>query len=110
MKSRIMYIELKSGDAERHRGPARIGRVTFSKSGKTIHYRGKKFRSLKGSGLRANYCDVDTGDEYWISGCKKNGQDRHRAGAGSVEIDRDVREQYWTEVRNQPENRDRESA
>jgi len=31
MKTRIMYIEFKS---EGIRGPARIGRVTFSKSGK----------------------------------------------------------------------------
>lgn len=27
MKTRIMYIELKSGDGHNDRGPARIGRV-----------------------------------------------------------------------------------
>ena len=40
MKTRIMYIELKTGYEDD--GPARIGRVRFSKSGKTIYYRGKK--------------------------------------------------------------------
>ena len=41
MKSRIMYIEDKSNGLV---GEARIGRVTFSKSGKTIYYKGKSFK------------------------------------------------------------------
>ncbi len=98
-----MYIELKSGDGPGDRGLARIGRVSFSKSGKSIHYRELKFQSLKGAGIGANYFETETGDEYWISGCKKNGQDRHWAGGGPVEIDADVREEYWTEIRKQPE-------
>jgi hypothetical protein len=49
MKSRIMYIERK---ADGLIGPARIGRVTFSQTGKTIYYRGQEFRSLKGRGLK----------------------------------------------------------
>ncbi|MFO8015260.1 MAG: 1-deoxy-D-xylulose-5-phosphate synthase [Phycisphaerae bacterium] len=100
MKPRIMYIELKSGHSDD--GPARIGRVTFSRTGKTIYYRGHRFQSLKGGGY-ANYVDIDTGDEYWISGCKKNGEDRHWAGSGLVEIDEDVREEYWTEIRGKPD-------
>lgn len=104
MKSRIMYMEQKSHDGGHDdRGAARIGRVTFSKTGKTIHYRDLKFQSCKGSGICANYFEIETGDEYWISGCKKNGQDRHWAGGGPVEIDEDVREEYWTEIRKQPE-------
>jgi hypothetical protein len=38
MKPRIMYIERKAGQLI---GEARMGRVTFSRSGKTICYRGK---------------------------------------------------------------------
>jgi hypothetical protein len=104
MKPRIMYIELKThpGGHDDH-GPARIGRVTFSDSGKTIYYRGKRFRRCKL--FCGNHYDVDTGDEYWISGCKKNGQDRHPVGGGPVEIDADVREEYWTTIRDQPEKR-----
>ena len=51
-RSKIMYIEDKSEGLE---GAARIGRVYFSKTGKTLYYRGMKFQSLKGSGFKANY-------------------------------------------------------
>ena len=37
-------------------------------------------------GIARNYFDAETGDEYWISGPKKNGQDRHSAGGGPVAI------------------------
>jgi hypothetical protein len=36
MKTRIMYIEQKDDGIN---GPARIGRVTFSKSGRSLYYR-----------------------------------------------------------------------
>jgi hypothetical protein len=108
MKSRIMYIEKKSGHGDD--GPAWIGRVNFSKTGRTLRYRGKQFQSLKGSGVSGNYHDVETGEEYWISGCKKTGGDRHWAGRGPVEIDPDVREEYWAEIRGHPERRDEPAA
>ncbi|WP_298511298.1 hypothetical protein [uncultured Kordia sp.] len=90
-RSRIMYIEDKSTDIE---GSARIGRVYFSKSGKTLYYRGRKFRSLKGSGFKANYFDVDSGDEFWISGPRKDRNDRLYGGQLGVVIDADVKEDY----------------
>jgi hypothetical protein len=95
MKSRIMYIEHKGIDGIS--GPARIGRVAFSKSGRTIYYRGKQFQSLGGRGFKSNFFEVETGEEYWISGPKKNGTDR--LYSGTVEIDEDVREEYWTRIR-----------
>ena len=67
---RIMYIESK---AESLNGPARIGRVTFSKTGLSIYYRGKKF--LRIQGFKANYQDAETHDEYWISGPRRDGKD-----------------------------------
>ncbi|MCC6795991.1 MAG: 1-deoxy-D-xylulose-5-phosphate synthase [Candidatus Hydrogenedentes bacterium] len=97
MKSRIMYIECKDGGIN---GPARIGRVAFSRSGRTLYYGGRSFASLKGSGFKANYYDVETGEEFWISGCKKRGGDR--LYSGTVEIDDDVREEYWRDVRSLP--------
>src|SRR3954469_14523805 len=84
VKSRIMYIESK---ADGLTGPARIGRVTFSKRGSTIYYQGRAFQSLKGSGFKANYYDVETGEHYWISGPKKDGSDRLYGEAVPVEID-----------------------
>ncbi|MEA2707697.1 MAG: hypothetical protein QOF78_298 [Phycisphaerales bacterium] len=97
MQSRIMYIECKSDGLS---GPARIGRVTFSKTGKTLYYGGRKFQSLRGQGFKANYFDVDTGEAYWISGCKKRGGDRLYGGV--TEIDDDVREEYWSTIRAMP--------
>jgi len=98
MKTRIMYIENKAGGLV---GPARIGRVTFSKTGATIYYAGKSFQSLKGSGFKSNYFDVETGEHYWISGPKRNGQDGLYATNTKPEIDEDVRDDYWTQIRGQ---------
>lgn len=97
-----MYIERKLGGGDT--GPARIGRVSFSKTGRTLYYRGKTLQSLKGCGLYGNYQDVETGEEYWISGCKRDGLDRHRCARQSepVWIDDDVREEYWADIRRQP--------
>jgi hypothetical protein len=101
MKSRIMYIESK---AEGLSGSARIGRVSFSKSGKSVYYDGRRFESLAGRGFKANYFDVASGDHYWISGCKRDGADRLYGERVPVEIDDDVRVEYWTDIRKQPEN------
>jgi len=100
MKRQIMYIERKDDGVT---GPGRIGRVTFSRSGKSVCYAGRRLETLAGRGFKANYFDVETGDEYWISGCKKNGRDR--LYPGTIEIDDDVREEYWTEIRKMPENK-----
>jgi hypothetical protein len=94
MRSRIMYIENKAGGLT---GPARIGRVSFSKRGKTLYYRGRAFQSLKGMGFKANYFDVESGERYWISGCKRDGGDRLYGEGVPVEIDDDVRAENWTE-------------
>jgi len=101
--SRIVYIELKTGHADD--GPARIGRVTFSKTARTIYYRDLKLRRIKRGGIGSNYIDVETGDEYWVSGVKENRQDRHWAGSGRVEIDADVRDEYEAILRARPEKR-----
>ena len=95
-----MYIECKADGLS---GPARIGRVSFSKTGKTLYYGGKTFQSLKGAGFKSNYVEVDSGDEYWISGCKKDGTDRLYGERVPVEIDEDARKEYWTEIRGRPE-------
>lgn len=98
-----MYIESK---AEGLSGPARIGRVSFSKTGSTLYYAGRSFRSLKGSGYKANYYDVDTGEHYWISGPKKDGCDRLYGERLPVEIDDDVRVEYWSTIRGDPTRAD----
>ena len=97
-KSRIMYLEEKPGVASL---TARIGRVEFSKTGKTLKYQGREFQSLKGYGYKSNYFDVESGDRYWISGCRKDGNDGlYRT---TVLIDEDCREEYWTDIRGMPD-------
>mgnify|MGYP000482277079 CR=1 FL=1 len=96
MKTRIMYIESKANGLS---GPARIGRVSFSKTGATLYYRDKAFQSLKGRGFKANYFEVESGENYWISGPKKNGQDQLYPTNVPVEIDAEVEEEYWTKIR-----------
>jgi hypothetical protein len=73
--TRIMYVEIKSDRGDR--GRASIRRVRFSKSGRTIFIGGMGLQSCKGAGISANYYYPETGIEYWISGPKKNGEDRH---------------------------------
>ncbi|MBZ5525597.1 MAG: 1-deoxy-D-xylulose-5-phosphate synthase [Acidobacteriia bacterium] len=103
-KTRIMYIECKGDGIS---GPARIGRVSYTKSGKSLYYRERLFQSLSGGGFKANYFDAESGEHYWISGCKKDGTDR--LCPGTVSIDEDVREEYWTEIRQTPEKKNRRS-
>ncbi|MCI3132970.1 1-deoxy-D-xylulose-5-phosphate synthase [Phenylobacterium aquaticum] len=94
-----MYIEDKS---ESLNGAARIGRVTFSKSGRSLTYRGRTFQSLGGHGFKANYFDVESGDHFWISGPRKDGRDRLYDQSGKpVAIDEDVAEDYWRNIRGQ---------
>ncbi|WP_017931739.1 hypothetical protein [Robiginitomaculum antarcticum] len=96
MKNRLIYVELKSGHSDN--GPAWIGLATTSKSGATIYSNGKAFQSSKGSGIGGNYFDIESGEDYWISGVKKNNADRHWAGSGQVLIDQDAISAYLSET------------
>jgi hypothetical protein len=100
MNTRIMYMECKTGASA---GSARIGRVTFNRTGRSLRYRDQVFRRIVGGGAHSNYHDDATRDEYWISGCKRRGGDRLH-GSAPVEIDEDVREEYWREIRDVPEH------
>ena len=95
-RTRIMYIEDKTDGLN---GPARIGSVTFSKSGRSVTYGGREFLKV-GNGYKHNHIDAKTGDCFWISGPRKDGADRLYAGSAlPVEIDADVAEEYWREIR-----------
>lgn len=86
----IKYVELKTGYKDN--GPAWIGRVKTSKTGNTIYFNDKAFQRAIGGA--SNYYDLESGDEYWISGVKKNGGDRHWAGSGKVIIDKKIIPEY----------------
>lgn len=95
MKPKIMYIENKS---EGHSGLAWIGFVEFSKSGQTVYFNNKALKKLKTTGISGNHFDIETGEEYWISGVKKNGEDRHKFGGGKVMLDKKCISEYLTLV------------
>jgi hypothetical protein len=97
--SRIMYIERKAGSVT---GEARIGRVSFSKTMRSMYYGGKGFLKVK-DGFKHNCIDVETGEEYWISGCKKDGNDTLYGGNAPILIDEDAKEEYWMLIRKKPE-------
>lgn len=80
----LMYIELKTGYHDD--GPAWIGYVKTSKSYKTIYFNNHAFQKYNSG--NANYEDIENGDEYWISGIKKNESNRHWAGHGKIMVDK----------------------
>jgi hypothetical protein len=64
--------------------------VTSSKTGRTLYFNGRGLMKLKGqrrgeSG--GNYVDMESGEAFWVSGVKKNAEDRHWAGSGKVLIE-----------------------
>jgi hypothetical protein len=84
----LRYVEPKSGHSDN--GPAWIGYVTPSKTGRTVYFNGRalgKFKGQQRDECGGNYCDIETGESFWVSGVKKNGEDRHWAGSGKVLIE-----------------------
>jgi hypothetical protein len=49
---------------------------------------------MGGQGIQGNYMNIETRDEYWISGVKRNQEDRHWAGSGIIMIGKSVVEEY----------------
>lgn len=87
-----MYIELKTRYQDN--GPAWIGRAKFSKSGHTVYFNGKALKRSSGQSMQGNHFDMETGEEYWVSGVKKDGSDRHWSGSGKIKIDDRVVDEY----------------
>ncbi len=59
----------------------------MSKTGRTVYFNGKAFGRSTGGGVSGNHYDVETGEEFWISGVKKRGTNRHWAGSGRIAIE-----------------------
>jgi len=91
MKPKIMYIEQKSSG---HSGLAWIGFVEFSKSGQTVYFDNKALKKLKTTGISGNHFDIETGEEYWVSGVKRNGEERHKFGGGKIMLEKNSISEY----------------
>ena len=96
MKS-IMFIECKSGSTV---GQCSIGWVDVPTGGRFFSFGGKRLRKTKGS-YKYNCTDVETDDRYWVAAPKKNGKDTQPGKV--IQIDEDVRVEYWTSIRGAPE-------
>jgi hypothetical protein len=85
MNTVLKYLELKTGFSDN--GPAWIARVSTSKSGQTTYFNGRALRKNAGQGVQGNYFDIETGEEFWISGVKRSESNRHSRGGGKVRIE-----------------------
>ena len=90
MKQNLIYVELTT--EYNHTGPAWIGYGYFNRTGKTIYFNGRILG--KGKGIVGNFVDIQSEEEFWVSGIKKNGQDRHWAGSGKIVIDESAVDDY----------------
>ena len=93
-QGKLVYVELKTGCNDS--GPAWIGRARFSKSGRTVYFNNHALK--RHQGYSSNHYDLETGDQYWVSGVKKDGADRHWAGSGKIKIAADVVDEYLAVV------------
>ncbi len=84
----LKYIEVKSGYS--NCGPAWIARVRNSKSGNTVYFNRMALKKMNGGGISGNHYDLESGDEYWVSGIKKQGTNRHWAGSGKIDVEASV--------------------
>jgi hypothetical protein len=93
LKQRLMYFENKDGDIDGV--AARIGWATFSKTGRTVFYRGRELIGTGGEAFSANYMDAASGERFWVSGVKQRGSNVHWASSNvGVVVDADAAEAY----------------
>lgn len=75
----------------------------FRGPGKLCTTRGGVFNQR----CKENYFDVDSGEYYWISGVRRNGNDA--LYPMTIQIDEDVREEYWMKLRRRADLADLKS-
>jgi hypothetical protein len=46
-----------------------------------------KLKGQRRGDAGGNHIDMETGESYWVSGVKKNGEDRHWAGSGKILVE-----------------------
>jgi hypothetical protein len=96
MKPIVKYIEHKPAEHTDH-GKAWIAHVWPSSSGKTLYSNNIALKRF--SGNDCNHFDLVTGEEYWVSGVKKRGSNRHWAGGGPIQIEQSLVEWYDEHVK-----------
>lgn len=90
MARRIMFVQLKTG-YNTDQGPSWICWVDFNRTWKTVRFHGRELR--RDRSIDGNFFDVETGEDFWISGPKRDRTDT-RYGPATTVVDADVREAY----------------
>ncbi len=85
-----MFVQLKTG-YDLDRGPAWISVVSFNGSWKSARWHGRTLRRWRGS--EANFFDVETDEEFWVSGPHRDRRDT-RFSSVVPTVDDDARPAY----------------
>jgi hypothetical protein len=103
MPERIMYLQLKTGH-NTDRGPAWSARVRFTRIWRTAYVHGRtlaRVTGTAGANFDSNFYDVDTGEEFWMSGPKRDRTDG-RYSRQQPQVDDDARDAYEAFVTGSP--------
>lgn len=76
--------------------------MKLSKSGRTVYFNGTALKRIERGGISGNHFDLESGDEYWVSGVKRRGTNRHWAGSGVIMIEASAVREYL-QLTGQPE-------
>jgi len=88
---RVMFVQLKTGH-NTDNGPCWISVVRFNRSWNTAYWHGKTLRRWPGM-FDANFYDIDTKEECWVSGPHRDRADTRYSRINPV-VDDDAREAY----------------
>ncbi|MFB9520196.1 MULTISPECIES: hypothetical protein [Streptomyces] len=91
MPRRIVFVQLKTGH-DTDRGPSWIGWADFSTTWRTASFHGRTLRRAAG-GSGANFYDTVSGEEFWVSGPKRDRTDT-RYGPRTTRIEPDAADAY----------------
>ena len=89
--ARVMFVQMKTGH-DIDKGPAWISVVRFNRTWKTAKWHDKTLRRWPGL-FDANFYDVDTNEEYWISGPRRDMRDTRYSSVRPT-IDDDAQAAY----------------
>ena len=90
-----MYLQLKTGH-NTDRGPAWVAQVRFTSTWRTAHVHGRTLRRITGragANFDSNFYDIDTGEEFWMSGPKRDRTDGRYSNQQPL-VDDDARKAY----------------
>lgn len=86
-----MFVQLKTG-YDIDKGPAWISVVRFNRTWRTATWHGKTLRRWPGM-FDANFYDVETEEEYWLSGPHRDGADTRYSSIRPT-VDQEARDAY----------------